>query len=53
MPLFPWLTTLNIVTFGRLAVFTTVLCQGLIDAVDMSSDLRDGSSDRAALCHGL
>jgi hypothetical protein len=32
MPLFPWLTALNVLVFGALAPLTTVLCQGVIDA---------------------
>lgn len=32
MPLFPWLTALNVLLFGSHAAFTTVLCQGVMDA---------------------
>ena len=33
MPLYPWLLTLNIVTFGSLAPLTVVMLQGAIDSV--------------------
>src|SRR6266568_1946670 len=32
MPLFPWLTALNILACGQTAIFATVLLQGVIDA---------------------
>ncbi len=49
MPLYPWLVTLNVALFGKLAPLTTAMVQGVIDGGDLPADLSDRQGDRSSL----